>query len=187
MTKPSHRDVKGSRARAPLRLAALLLVFPATALAGSPAVEVTGALPKRGALELKDLEAMKPEKATWTDHGKSQEMEGVPLAKILAAFGYEVGPMGKDVAPAEKRPGFKKVVVVTARDGFQAVFSCAELSDEIGATRALLVWKADGKPLPPEQGPIRLVVPTDKEASRSAWAVQKIEVVDLRTPKAKSP
>ncbi len=161
----------------------LLLLLPCIALAQAPAapsLEVAGALPKTGKLALKDLEALKPEKATWTERGKQVEVEGVPLGKILTASGFSPGPMGKDVAPAEKRPGYKKVVVVTSKDGFQAVFSCAELAEDMGPTRALLVWKMDGKPVPPEQGPLRLLVLTDKEPSRSAWSVEKIEVVDPR-------
>jgi DMSO/TMAO reductase YedYZ molybdopterin-dependent catalytic subunit len=68
-----------------------------------------------------------------------------------------------------------------ARDGFQAVFSCAELAEEMGATKAMLIWKIDGKPLAPEQGPVRIVVLTDKEASRSVYGVEKLEVIDLRS------
>ncbi|HZN93242.1 MAG TPA: molybdopterin-dependent oxidoreductase [Myxococcales bacterium] len=167
--------------------AAWLLLIPGLSWAGAPpapaapSVEVTGALPKTGKLALKDLQAMKPEKATWTDRGKQVEVEGVPLGKVLAASGFEPGPMDRSGPPADKRPGYKKVVLVTARDGFQSVFSCAELAEEMGpATRTLLVWKVDGKPLPPEQGPFRLVVLSDKEASRSTWAVEKIDVLDLR-------
>ena len=158
-------------------LVAWLVSIPVAALAAEVAsLEVTGALPKTGKVTVKELEAMKPEKATWTDHGAQREVEGVPLIKVLAAFGFESGPMGMGVAPAQKRPGYKKVVVVTAKDGFKAVFTCAEL--EIGATRALLVWKTDGKPLPADHAPFRLVVPTDKEGSRSPYAVERIEVID---------
>ncbi|HEY8206928.1 MAG TPA: hypothetical protein VIG99_05585 [Myxococcaceae bacterium] len=166
--------------RTALSIAAWLLIVPAAALADAPSLEVAGALAKTGPLTLKDLEAMKPEKATWTDHGKAQEVEGVPLGRILAAFGFERGPMGKDVPAPDKRPGYKKVVRVTAKDGFQAIFSCAELAEDMGPTRALLIWKLDGKPLPADQAPFRLVVLTDKEPSRSPYAVQKIEVIDLR-------
>jgi hypothetical protein len=163
-------------------LAAWLLVIPAVALADGPSVEVAGALPKTGKLALKDLEAMKPEKAAWTNHGTAHEVEGVSLARILAAFGFDKGPMGKDIPAPDKRPGYKKVVRVTAKDGFQAIFSCAELAEDMGPTRALLAWKLDGKPLPADQAPFRLIVLTDKEPSRSPYAVQKIEVIDLRTP-----
>jgi hypothetical protein len=43
----------------------------------------------------------------------------------------------------------EKAVVATAPDGFQAVFSCAELFPEMGPTRAFVVWTVDGQPMPP--------------------------------------
>lgn len=50
----------------------------------------------------------------------------------------------------------------------------------MGPTRALVVWKIDGQPLPPGTGPFRIVVLTDQEPSRSVFAVAKLEVLDLR-------
>ena len=70
---------------------------------------------------------------------------------------------------------------VTASDGFQAVFSCAELWEDMGPTRALLAWKLDGKPLPEKMGAFRLVVLTDKEPSRSVYQVVKLEILNLRS------
>ena len=80
---------------------------------------------------------------------------------------------------AEKRAGYRKVVVATARDGFQAVFSCAEIAEGKGATRALVAWAIDGKPLPPEMGPLRLVVLTDGEPARSIYQLESLKVVEV--------
>jgi hypothetical protein len=41
---------------------------------------------------------------------------------------------------------------------------------------------AYGKPLPADRGPLRLVVLTDKEPSRSVHSVNRLEVLDLRAP-----
>jgi DMSO/TMAO reductase YedYZ molybdopterin-dependent catalytic subunit len=70
----------------------------------------------------------------------------------------------------------------SAPDGFEAILSCAEVFESMGATRAMIVWKVDGKPLPADRGPLRLVVLTDKEPSRSVHSVRKLEVLDLRSP-----
>lgn len=51
----------------------------------------------------------------------------------------------------------------------------------MGPTRALLVWKMDGKPLPETMGPFRLVVLTDQEPSRSVFQLVKLEIIDLRS------
>jgi hypothetical protein len=42
-------------------------------------------------------------------------------------------------------------------------------------------WKIDGKPLPADRGPLRLVVLTAKEPSRSVYGVRKLEGLDLRS------
>jgi hypothetical protein len=105
---------------------------------------------------------------------------GVPLEKLLTRAGFEVGAMGKDVPKHEKRKGWRMVVVASAADGFQAVLSCAEFFESMGATRAMVVWKIDGKPLPADRGPLRLVVLTDREPSRSIYGLRTLEVRDLR-------
>lgn len=53
--------------------------------------------------------------------------------------------MSKSVPPTEKRVGYKRVVVATARDEFQVAFSTAEITEGMGKTRAFLVddpWEA---------------------------------------------
>ncbi len=151
-------------------------------------VEIAGALPKTGTLGLAQLEAMRPAKETWTIEGERREVTGVPLERVLTHFGFEPGPMGKDVPKHEKRSGWRKAIVASAADGFSAVLSAAEVFEAMGATRAMIAWKIDGKPLPAERGPFRLVVLTDKEPSRSIYGLRKIEVLDLRgTAGARGP
>jgi DMSO/TMAO reductase YedYZ molybdopterin-dependent catalytic subunit len=141
---------------------------------------VRGDVEKPGTLQLAELEAMGPTSASYTVHDHTQTVIGVPLHKVLARYGVVPGPMSKTMAPADKRPGYKKVVVASAPDGFQAVFSLAELSEGMGKTQVLVVWKADGKPLPPAQGPLRLVVLTDGEPSRSVHQLRTLDVTDMR-------
>ena len=142
-------------------------------------IEISGALPRRGVLTLPELKKLGVTKAAWKSHGEQHEVTGVGLDKLLAKFGFEPGPMGKDVPKEEKRRGWRKVVVVSARDGYAAVSSCAEVFQDMGATRALVVWEIDGKPLSPDRGPLRLVVLTDKEPSRSIHGLTRLEIVDL--------
>lgn len=166
-------------------LIATLLSTPAAPPAGG-VLQISGALPKSGSLSIADLEAMGPVSSTWTLHGEKHEVYGVPLDKVLSRFGFEPGPMGKSLPKQEKRKGFRMVVIATAADGFQSVLSCAEVFESMGPTKALLVWKIDGKPIPAEQGPLRLVVVTDKEPSRSIYGVRALEVVEPRGAQAPS-
>ena len=163
-------------------IAVAVLCFGLAAGATGDAIEVAGALPRTGKISLGELKKLAVTKAIWKSHGEGHEVTGVGLDKLLAKFGFEPGAMGKDVPKQDKRRGWRKVVVATARDGYAAVLSCAEIFEDMGPTRALVVWEVDGKPVPADRGPFRLVVLTDKEPSRSIHSLAKLEVVDL-TPK----
>jgi hypothetical protein len=158
-----------------LLTAALLVAAPA------PSVALSGAVPKPMSFTQKDLEALGPLTATWKEHEDTHDVRGVPLDKLLRAAGFDPGPMGPAVPKREKRAGWKMAVRATAPDGFQALFSCAELWEGMGPTRVLLVWEVDGKALGEKSGPFRLVVLTDQEPSRSVHNVSKLEVLDLRS------
>lgn len=120
------------------------------------------------------------EELTWQAHGESGVSRAVPLEHILRSIGVEAGPGGKELSPAEKRPGLKYIVVVDCADGFQAVFSVAELLDQYGPTRACMIWERDGRPLDADDGPFRIVVPTDTRGARSARQVTRLRVFDAR-------
>jgi DMSO/TMAO reductase YedYZ molybdopterin-dependent catalytic subunit len=153
----------------------VLFIAAATAPAS---VAVSGAVPTHGALAVADLLKLGAEAVDLDNHRHGR---GVRLDKVLAHFGFEPGKMGPDLSPRDKRAGWKKVVRASAADGFEAVFSCAELSAEMGPTRAYVVFEMDGKPIPPDAGPLRLSVPTDKESSRSVRQLARLEVIDLRS------
>ena len=160
-----------------------LALAPATPATPPEAIlQVSGALPRTGSLALADLAALGPVKASWVGHGEKHEVYGIPLERVLTHFGFEPGSMAGGVSTQDKRKGWKMVVIASAPDGFQAVFSCAELFESMGATRALVIWRVDGKPLPPDRGPLRIAVLTDKEPSRSVHSVSKLLVVDPRAP-----
>jgi len=182
----------------------LALTFSLTQLASAPGqaqpvgkrsplagtVEVRGDLPKPGELKAADLEPLGAVTANWSMHGQAHTVVGVPVEKVLRRFGWDPGVMSKTQPPAEKRVGYKMVVVATAPDGFQAVFSAAELAEGMGKTQALVVWMVDGKPVSAAEGPLRLVVPSDAEPSRSLHNLTRLDVVDMRrivkvTPPAK--
>lgn len=141
---------------------------------------IAGDLPRPRTLRVDELKALPSRTATWTQHGKAHTVVGLPLEQVLAQAGYDRGPMSKEMAPRDKRPGFKLAIVASAPDGFQAVFSAAEITSGMGKTEVLCIWEMDGKPLPPEQGPLRLVVPSDGEGSRSIHNLARLDVIDLR-------
>jgi DMSO/TMAO reductase YedYZ molybdopterin-dependent catalytic subunit len=135
-------------------------------LSASPAIKVAGGAD----LTQADLEALGPLTTDWTSHGEKHQVTGVPLDKVLAKIGFTPGE--------KKHLGYRKVLIATGADGYKAVFSTAELTESMGSTRALLVWKMDGKPLPKEQGDFRLVVLTDKEGARCVYQLVKLELLE---------
>ena len=61
------------------------------------------------------------------------------------------------------------------------VFALPELDPDFTDTvrQIILADTADGKPLPEKQGPVRMVVPQEKEGARWIRMVESIEVVKL--------
>jgi hypothetical protein len=100
--------------------------------------------------------------------GNTTVYHGAPLLAVLEDHGLEAKTM------AGERKTAAQVVVVTARDGYTVVFSVGELLAMRGAPRVYLVSETAAGPLPPEQGPVRLVVLGDRV--RSSYALARVEL-----------
>ena len=55
-----------------------------------------------------------------------------------------------------------KFLLVTATDGYQVVFSLAELDTSFNEKEVILADKMDNKPIPSNPGPFQLIVPGEK-------------------------
>lgn len=142
-------------------------------------LRIDGDVPAR-TLSMHDLEALSPVRVEWTHKGETRSCRAVPLETVLRAVGVDPGSMASGVAPAEKRAGWKFAVVATASDGFQATFSVAELFHGMGPTKAYVAVSENGEPIDPAFGPLRLIVTTDGEGSRSARNLRRLTILDLR-------
>jgi len=157
-------------------IAALLL--SALQMAGQSAQEpklaVTGDVPTPLALSASDLAAMPREHVEMTEQdGVKTTYDGVALQEILKKAGIPFGRQMRGKALA----GY---VLAEAKDGYAVAFSLGELDPDLGGTRVLVADKRDSKPLFEYQGPVRLVIPADKEGARSVRMLEKLEVVKLR-------
>jgi DMSO/TMAO reductase YedYZ molybdopterin-dependent catalytic subunit len=152
-----------------LLLASWLLVAQAPA----PSIQVTGAVKQRLTLTADDLAKMPRATAKTTRNGIETVYEGVPLHEVLKRAGVPQGETLRGKALA----GY---VLAEAQDGYQVVFSLAELDPAFLDNEILLADTADGKPLFGEQGRFRLIVPKDKPAARSVRMLVKLDVVQLR-------
>ncbi|MEZ4600816.1 MAG: SAM-dependent methyltransferase [Syntrophotaleaceae bacterium] len=97
--------------------------------------------------------------------------KGVSLVKVLEKAG-----VGDELT---------KVVMISAPDGYRALFSFGELYQSFAGKRIMLAESDNGKPLEGQRGgKWRIIVPEELVDDRDVLAVDRIEVIDLKpTPK----
>lgn len=137
----------------------MMLVFALAAATMQP-VPVTAEL----------LAGLPEVEASFTAHEKTQSCTGPTLASVVGKMGV---PQGKDARGEVLATG----IVVRARDGYTVLFSIGELDTMLGASKAIVATKCDGKALSAEDGPYRLAVPGEQRAARS---VRQLESLTIR-------
>ena len=98
--------------------------------------------------------------------------EGVLAGELLKRAG---APVGRDLTGK----AIATYVRASATDGYQVVFSIAELDPAFTANDIIVADTVDGKALPAQQGPLRIVAPHDSHASRWVRMLQRLDVVRL--------
>ena len=71
-------------------------------------------------------------------------------------------------------------LVASASDGYQVVFSLAELDPGFTSNDIIVADTLDGKALFAYQGPLRIIAPKDSRAARSVRMLQRLDVVRLK-------
>lgn len=102
-------------------------------------------------------------------HGDSAEWSGVRLSDLLKRAGAPIG---------EKLRGalLAYYVRVTAVDGYTVVFSLGELDPELLDHVVLVADRRNGQKLDGKEGPLRLIIPSEKRPAR--W-VRQVSAIDL--------
>lgn len=136
----------------------MMLVFALAAAAMQP-VPVTAEL----------LAGLPDAQATFTAHDKTQACTGPTLASVIGKMGV---PTGKDVRGEALATG----IVAKARDGYTVLFSIGELDTMLGASKAIVATKCEGKALAAEDGPYRLLVPGEQRAARSVRQLESLTI-----------
>ena len=162
-----------SRAVAAAALAALLLA-PLPSLADDAILRVGGKVDTPLALTRSDLAAMPHESfeiPTRDDKSVMEKWEGVPMIAILRKAG----------APVDDRlrgPNMAGYVVVTARDGYRAVFALAEVDPAFSPQRQVLVADGlDGASLTGKFGNLRIA---DRGATEFGRWVRDVVALEVR-------
>ncbi|WP_052772890.1 molybdopterin-dependent oxidoreductase [Luteimonas sp. FCS-9] len=156
-------------------LPALLLPLCTAAAAQGPDAHAHASPPPAASPQVVPLDAaaratLQRRELAVDDHGRPRRCEGVSLAGLLRASG------AMPDAPQHGGPP-DRYVLVTARDGYRALFSLAELDPTLGDRIVLLADRCNGRPLDAADGPLRLLVADDARAARSVRQVERIVVV----------
>jgi DMSO/TMAO reductase YedYZ molybdopterin-dependent catalytic subunit len=136
-------------------------------------VQVTGAVKEALNLSADDLAKMPRASVSTTSNGMATVYEGVWLHEVLKKAGV---PLGSEL----RGKALTTYVLAEAQDGYQVVFSLAELDPSFVDNQILVADTANGKALFGAQGRFRLVVPKDKPGARSIRMLTRLEVVQLR-------
>ena len=99
-----------------------------------------------------DLSRLPPQTLNAIDYGMPTTFEGVLLKDVIAKADL---PLGEKF----HRTAASYYLVAEGKDGYEAVFSWAELSSTDMGTALYVVTKRDGRPLSAMDGPFQLIVP----------------------------
>jgi DMSO/TMAO reductase YedYZ molybdopterin-dependent catalytic subunit len=162
-------------------IAALTLLAAAAAAQSAGNADSAAALVVKGSvkqelrLTLAELKAMPRTKVTAKGHdGNTHEYEGVTLVSLLAKAG---APQTGDL----RGKNMTLCVVAEASDGYRAAFSLAELDADFAGESAVVADTVDSKDLGTDQGPLRLVVPSDKRQGRWVRLLKVLTVANAGT------
>jgi len=134
-------------------------------------VRVEGAVDHPYTLDATELAAMPRREVTASGHGSpSARYEGVLLRTVLERAGVELGP-------ALRGPRLASYVAIDATDGYRVVFALAELDSAFTTRRVLLADRVDGRPLPADAGPMRIIVSDETRPARWVRKVSRIRVL----------
>lgn len=147
---------------------------PPAASTTSATLAVTGDVRTPLSLSPAELAAMPRTTVDVTsEDGRTVTYQGVLVGDLLQRAGATLGSEMRGDA-------MTTYVLATASDGYQVLYSLAELDPAFTDSRVIVADTVDGKPLFAYQGPFRIVSPGDRRAARSIRMLQRIEVVRLR-------
>lgn len=107
------------------------------------------------------------------EDGQLATYEGVLVSELLKRAG---APLGAEM----RGSALATCVLATAADGYEAVFSLAELDPAFTGSEIIVADTADGKALFGHQGPLRIVAPKDTRPARGVRMLERLEVVRLK-------
>lgn len=164
-------DRRSGMAASVLSLVVLLCCPPA--ICAEPAGAVLTIALRGSAPVALSIEALKAMPAASVqvedDSGSSADYTGITLSALLAASGVEFGKVVRGERLTE-------YVLVSAADGYRALFSIAEVDPAFTNRTILLCYAKWGASLPEKEGPLRIIARDDGRRARWVRNVTSITV-----------
>lgn len=108
----------------------------------------------------------------FNEHAKvNQTYSGVPLIELLKPLGVPEKPKGKE---------FRLYLEAEGSDGYEAVYSVAEVTPDVHDATVMVADALDGKPLAPDSGPLQLVASGEKSPERWVRGLVAIRVQEAK-------
>ncbi|UKT64257.1 molybdopterin-dependent oxidoreductase [Pedobacter mucosus] len=134
------------------------------------AVKISGELSKPLSVTVADLQKMPRITVSRKDKdNKEHQYAGVSLSSLLTSLGATTG---KDL----RGENLTKYVIVEASDGYQVIFSLAELDPDFTDDKIILADTIDNALLATADGPFRIIVQNDKKPARCIKQVNSIRI-----------
>ena len=158
-----------------LRIVAVALTLASGFAAAQDAasISVVGMRGMTVTLTVADLQGLSSRSIEVTEPHSTEKVayRVVPLSKVLAVADVPFGTLLKGAALAA-------TVRAEAKDGYRVAFSLVELDAGIVCSEVFVAIEREGKPLPPDLGPFRLVVPTDRRGARWVRQLTRVAVIE---------
>lgn len=150
----------------------LMAFFYSNAQTGTtePFIKIEGEVTKPLQLSAADLSKMKHSMVMVKSRdGKEHSYSGVPVQQLLELAGVTTGRElhGENLS---------KYLLVKCADGYEVLFSLAEVDNSFTDRVILIADASDGKPLPADRGPFQLAVPGEKKPARSCFQVTTLSI-----------
>lgn len=133
-------------------------------------VKVSGEVTAPLTITISDLHQFTQTKVVRKDRdGKDHTYSGVFISDILQKAGATLGAnlRGENLT---------KYMIAEASDGYEVIFTLAELDKEFSDNPIILADQVDGKPLPAADGPFRIIVQGDKKPARCIKQVTALRI-----------
>ena len=151
----------------------IILILPLISIAQTkePVIKVTGEVATPLTIAMQDLQAYKQTIVNRKDkEGKDHIYKGVLINDILQKAGATLGENLKGL-------NLTKYVLAEASDGYKVTFALTELDKAFTDRAIIITTNVDGKALPTNEGPFRIIVQDEKKPARCIRQLISLNVV----------